>query len=483
MQEDYTKIREQKMEALKKAGMNPYAYKFDCTHSAKEALRLKLGAKKIKIAGRLMLIRDMGRLCFAHIQDDSSRMQIAFNEKEIGKDKYKFFIKNFDLGDFIGVEGEIFKTHKGEKTLLVKKYEVLTKALLPLPEKWHGLQDKEERYRRRYLDLIMNPEVKEVFRKRIKILESLREFFNKRGFLEVDTPMLQPLYGGGAAQPFVSKLNSLDMKVYLTISNELYLKRLIVGGFDKIYSMNRVFRNEGIDSTHNPEFTILETMWAYVDYKSNMDIFEEMVEQTAKKVLGKTKIGYQGKTIELKRPWKRVTMNQAIKKYVGINVEKMSDKELKAFIQEKSLKLKIAFRRGIAIEEIFSELVQPNLIQPTIVYDYPADTSPLAKKKDKKPEIAERFETIINGWEMGNNYSELNNPQELIKAFKEQSEFRKRGDEEAAPYDKDFMEALQIGMPPTSGLGLGVDRLVMLLTDSISIRDVILFPFMRPEKD
>ena len=270
------------------------------------------------------------------------------------------------------------------------------------------------------------------------------------------------------------------MQVYLAVSKELYLKRLIVGGFEKVYEMNKVFRNEGIDTTHNPEFTILETMWGYADYTNNMDLFEEMVEHVAKKVTGKTKVDYQEKEIELKRPWKRMTMRQAIKKYAKIDVNKMSDKELLEFINEKKIKLKVDFRRGISIEEIFSELVQPHLIQPHIIYDYPTDTSPLAKRKEGAPEIAERFEPIINGWEMGNNYSELNEPILLRKIFEEQAEFKKQGDEEAAPYDEDFVNALEIGMPPTSGLGLGVDRLVMLLTNRTSIRDVILFPFMRP---
>jgi len=316
---------------------------------------------------------------------------------------------------------------------------------------------------------------------RERIIKRLREFLDSKGFIEVDTPMLQPIYGGGAAKPFVSELNSLKMRVYLTISNELYLKRLIVGGFEKVYAMNRAFRNEGIDFTHNPEFTLLETMWAYVDYKSNMDLFEEMVEYAAKKVLGKTKIAYQGREIELKRPWKRMTMAEAIKKFAKIDTEKMSDRQLKDFLEKNNLKLKAEFRRGIAIEEIFSEIVQKQLIQPTIIYDYPADTSPLAKKKRGNPKLAERFEPIINGWEMGNNYSELNEPEELKRVFLEQAEFKKRGYEEAAPYDEDFVNALEVGMPPTSGLGLGVDRLVMLFTNQASIRDVILFPFMRPQ--
>ncbi|MEK6889589.1 MAG: lysine--tRNA ligase [Nanoarchaeota archaeon] len=487
-QEQIVGERLKKIEELRKQGINPYPYKFDKKDSSAELqeahkdLKPEKKAKaKAQIAGRITIIRDIGKIIFAVLQDYSGKIQLVLQEPDTSDKKIEFFKKYIDSGDFVGVKGDIFRTKRGELSILVKDLELLSKSIQPLPEKWHGLQDKEERYRKRYLDLIMNPEVKNTFEKRTKILNAIREFLNSKGFMEVDTPILQPIYGGGAAKPFTSELNALKMKVYLSISKELYLKRLIAGGYEKIYELNRIFRNEGIDATHNPEFTMLETMWAYVDYESNMDLFEEMIEFIAKKVLGKTKITYQDQEIELKAPWKRMTMYESIKKYVKINVEKMSDSEIKDFIIEKRIKLKTEFRRGLAIEEIFSELVQPNLIQPTIIYDYPVDTSPLAKKKKDNPELAERFEPFIKGWEMGNNYTELNEPQELKKVFTEQAEFKERGDEEASPYDEDFVNALEVGMPPTSGVGLGVDRLIMLLTNSPSIRDVIFFPFMRPE--
>jgi lysyl-tRNA synthetase class 2 len=479
--------RLRKIKELRSQGINPYPYKFDAKDFAgelqKKYEKLKPEEKRkdgVRVAGRLMSSRDLGKISFGVLRDSTGNIQLLLQDGETDKKVFDFYKKYVDIGDFVGVDGTIFRTKRGELSVVVKKIEILSKSILPLPDKWHGLQDKEERYRKRYLDLIMNPDVTNVFLQRTKVIEALREFLNREGFIEVDTPVLQPLYGGGAARPFVSELNELKMSVYLAVSKELYLKRLIVGGFEKIYEMNRVFRNEGIDATHNPEFTILETMWGFVNYESNMDLFEKMIEHVTKKVTGKTKINYQGKEIEMKSPWKRMTMFEAIKKYTKVDVEKMSDPEIRDFLEEKRIELKSEFRRGLAIEEIFSELVQPELIQPTIIYDYPSDTSPLAKKKPGHPELTERFEPIINGWEMGNNYSEQNDPQELKKAFLEQAEFLKRGDEEAAPYDKDFVNALEVGMPPTSGLGLGVDRLVMLLTDSPSIRDVILFPFMKP---
>lgn len=486
--EEIIKERLKKLEELKKKGINPYPHNFDKKNTCKELQekhkKLGKGKKsrnKTKIAGRVMVIRSFGKIIFADLKDSTGEIQIQLQKGETGKKEIDFFEKYIDKGDFVGVEGGIIKTKRGELTVLVKKLKLLSKSILPLPEKFHGLKDKEERYRRRYLDLIMNPEIKDVFEKRGKIINSIREFLDSKGFTEVQTPMLQPQYGGGAAKPFVTKLESLKMKLYLSISNELYLKRLNVGGFEKIYEMNKVFRNEGIDSYHNPEFTILETMWAYKDYTANMDLFEEMVEYVAKKVLGKTKIEYQGVKINLKRPWKRMTMKEAIKKYAGINIGR-SDKELKKFLKKKKINLDRKFRRGLAIEEIFEKFVQPKLIQPTIIYDYPTDISPLAKPKEENKEITERFEPIINGWEMGNNYTEMNNPEKLKKILLEQAEFKKRGDEEAEPFDKDFIKALRYGMPPTSGLGLGVDRLVMLLTNQPSIRDVILFPFMKPKK-
>ena len=480
--------RLRKLEELRKLGIEPYAYNFDkqdsCQelHEKHEKLEAGRDSKaKVKIAGRIMTIRDIGKLIFADLVDGQGKIQIQLQEPVTDKGVVDFFKKYLDVGDFIGVEGLVTRTKRGELSVLVKKVEILTKAILPLPEKWHGLQDKEERYRKRYLDLIMNPDVKKVFETRAKIIDEIRKFLDKRGYIEIDCPMLQPIYGGGSARPFVTELHALKMPIYLSISTELYLKRLISGGFEKVYTMNRVFRNEGIDATHNPEFTILETMWAYKDYTSNMDLFEEMIEFVVKKVLGKTKINYQGKEIELKRPWQRMTMAESIKKYAKINVEKMSDEELREKIKDLKIELPI-FKRGVAIEELFAALVEHHLIQPTIIYDYPYETCGLAKQKEKNPQLAERFEPFINGWEMGNNYSELNDPKVLEEYWKEQEKNSKL-DAEAQKLDDDFLNMLKIGMPPTTGLGLGVDRLIMLLTNSPSIRDIILFPFMKPKEE
>ncbi|MFH1358574.1 MAG: lysine--tRNA ligase [archaeon] len=468
--------RKRKIKELREQGINPYPHKFDKKFSAEECLKKKVGSS-VKTAGRLMTKRELGRIAFAKLQDFSGQMQIVLQKGETPEKAMNFLKKYIDVGDIIGVEGKIIKTKTGEVSVLVKKLELLAKSILPLPEKFHGLQDKEERYRKRYLDFVMNPDVKKVFETRGKIINEIRDFLNKKGYVEMDIPMLQPIYGGGSARPFETKLHALKMDIYLSISTELYLKRLITGGFEKVYAMNRVFRNEGIDATHNPEFTILETMWAYNDYTANMDLFEEMVETIAKKVLGRTKIDYQGKEIELKRPWKRMTMLESIKKIGKLDAEKMSDAELKKKLKELKVEIPV-FKRGLAIECLFEELVEGKLIQPTIIYDYPYETCGLAKQKEKDKNYAERFEPFINGWEMGNNYSELNDPQVLEEYWKEQEKNSKLNDG-AEKLDEDFLNALKVGMPPTTGLGLGVDRLIMLLTNQPSIRDVILFPFMK----
>ena len=484
--EEIVKEREKKIKELRKQKINPYPYRFDKSHDnlvlQRKFRKLKAGKttrKKVKIAGRVKVIRDIGKLIFVEVEDFSGKIQIQLQKSETPDKVMSFFKKYIDAGDFIGVDGKIIRTNRGELSVLVDKLELLSKSLLPLPEKWHGLQDKEERYRKRYLDLIMNPEIKEVFVKRQETINAIREFLVKKGYLEVDTPVLQPIYGGTNARPFETELNALKMKVYLRVSNELYLKRLIAGGYEKIFEFSKDFRNEGIDATHNPEFTLMETMCAYSSYKENMDLVEEMLEFVAKKVTGKTKINYQGKIINFKRPWKRISMLDSIKKYAKINVKKLSDEKLKDKIKQLGIKLD-GFSRGVAIEEIFSELVEEHLIQPTIVYDYPFETCGLAKPKQDNPEYAERFEPYINGWELGNVYSELNDPRVLEEYWKKQEKASKK-DVEAQRLDEDFLNALKVGMPPTSGVGIGVDRLVMLLTDSASIRDVILFPFMKPE--
>ncbi|PIP29638.1 lysine--tRNA ligase, partial [Candidatus Kuenenbacteria bacterium CG23_combo_of_CG06-09_8_20_14_all_36_9] len=409
------------------------------------------------------------------------KAQIAVKADEVGPEQFKLFQEIFDMGDFIGCEGEVFTTHKGEKTLLVKKFEFLGKALRPLPEKWHGLKDKEMRYRQRYLDLVVNPAVKETFYKRQRTITAIREFLVSQAYTEVETPILQPIYGGTNARPFATQLNALKIDLYLRISNELYLKRLIVGGYEKIFEFSQDFRNEGIDATHNPEFLMMETMCAYTDYKQNMDLLEEMLEFVTKKVCGKVQIEYQGKKIDFARPWQKMSMAESIKKYTGVDLDKIGDDELKEKIKELKIELP-KFSWGMAVAAIFEELCEDKFIQPTIIYDYPFETCGLAKPKANDPRFAERFELFINGWEVSNVYSELNDPQILKKYWQEQ-EKNLTQDAEAQRLDLDFLNALEIGMPPTSGIGIGVDRLVMLLTDSPSIRDVILFPFMKPRNE
>ena len=482
MSENYQneyKTRLKRLLAVKKAGVNPYPSKFD-KQDLVVAIKESADGQQIKTAGRIMTLRLMGKLCFAHLQDFSGKAQIAVKADEVGAESFKFFTENFDLGDFIGCAGEVFTTHKGEKTLLVKKFELLSKALLPLPEKWHGLKDKEIRYRQRYLDLVVNPAVKETFDKRQKTIAVIREFLANKKYTEVETPILQPIYGGTNAKPFATQLNALKMDLYLRISNELYLKRLIVGGYEKIFEFSQDFRNEGIDATHNPEFLMMETMCAYADYQQNMDLLEELLEFVTKKVCGTAQIEYQGKKIDFSRPWQKMSMAESIKKYAGIDLEKMSNDELKKKIKELKIELP-KFSWGMAVAAIFEELCEDRLIQPTIIYDFPFETCGLAKPKANDPRFAERFEPFINGWELGNVYSELNDPQVLKKYWQEQ-EKNLAQDAEAQRLDLDFLNALEVGMPPTSGIGIGVDRLVMLLTNSPSIRDVILFPFMRPRK-
>ncbi len=446
MEDEYIKIRKQKMENLKKAGVNPYAYKFDRTHTSEEALKLKMGTKKVRLAGRLMLIRDMGRLTFAHVQDGLGKIQIALNEKELGKEKYKFFLKNFDIGDFIGVEGEIFKTKKGERTLNVKKYEILTKALRPLPEKWHGLKDTEERYRKRYLDLIFNKEAKEKFIIRDKVLKFLSGFLESKGFMGVETPILHPIAGGALAKPFETEYGAYDTDVYLRIAPELYLKRLLVGGFEKVYEMGKCFRNEGVDANHNPEFTILEFYWAYADYEDLMKLTEEMFNKMVREIFGRNHISFQGKKIRFTKPFSRKTFSQLTK-------GKMSD-------------------------EAFKEAIK-KIDQPTFITDHPIELKPLAKK-NKDGKTAQSIQLIIGGLELINAYSELNDPMDQLDRFLEQDRQRKKGEEEAHEIDMDYVEALEYGMPPAAGWGLGVDRFIKLLTDSDTLREILLFPFMKP---
>jgi lysyl-tRNA synthetase class 2 len=480
-----TKQRKEKLNYLKKQGINPYAYSFDKKNNSKNILdkfkKLKKGEltkTKVSIAGRIMTLRAMGKASFAHIQDNKGRIQIYITQDNVGKRNYNLF-KKLDIGDIIGVKGIVFKTKLGETSIKVNEIKLLTKSLIPLPEKWHGLKDTELRYRQRYLDLIVNPKVKEIFIKRSKIIQAIREFLVKKGFTEVETPILQPVYGGTNARPFKSYLNDLKMNVYMRISNELYLKKLIVGGYEKIFEFSIDFRNEGIDATHNPEFLLMETMWAYADYMDNMDLFEEMIEYIAKKVFGTMVVDYQGKKFNFKRPWKRMTMIESIKKFAKIDVNKLNEKELKKILKKNKIEYKNDWSWGHCVNALFEEIVEEKLIQPTIIYDFPKESCPLAKIHRENPRLVERFEPYVNGWEMGNVYTELNDPEILRKNWEEQEKQYRKGDVEAQKIDKDFLRALEIGMPPTSGLGIGVDRWVMLFTNSPSIKEVIMFPFMK----
>ena len=486
-EQEIIKERLRKISELKKKGIEVYGYFFDKKDSAedlqKKFSKLKNGQttkNKAKIAGRVLVVRDMGKINFVTLQDSSGKIQVILQQDKTSEKIIDFFKKYIDSGDFIGVSGKIVRTKRGELSVLANKIELLSKALLPLPEKWHGLQDKEERYRKRYLDLIMNPEAKKVFIVKTKVINAIREFLNEKGFTEVETPTLQPLYGGASARPFTTELNALKMQLYLRISNELYLKRLIVGDMEKVYEFAKDFRNEGIDATHNPEFTQVEIYEAYKDYNDMMNLCQEIFKYVAKKILGKTIIEYQGKKINLGK-WQKITMLGAIKKYAKINAEKMQDEELIKFAAKNNIQLK-SHRRGLVIAAIFEHFCEQHLIQPTIIYDYPEETTPLCKAKrgyKGKTKLVERFEPYINGWELGNAYSELNDPQVQKKLLEEQARELSAGDAEANPYDKDFVEAMEHGFPPTGGIGLGIDRIVMLLTNSPSIRDVILFPFMK----
>ncbi len=485
-----TKERIRKIRELKEKGINPYPHHFEKKDNAADLQekhkKLKNDEKakdKAKIAGRIMSIRDLGKIAFAVLRDGTGDIQIVLQEKETDEKLREFVKKYVDVGDFIGVEGTIFRTKRGELSILANKITILSKSTSPLPEKWHGLQDKEERYRRRYLDLVMNPKVRDVFEKREKILDAIREFLKLRGFKEVDTPFLQTIYGGANAKPFKTHLNTLDIDLFLAVSPELYLKRLIVGGYDKVFTIARNFRNEGIDRWHNPEFTMMELYQAYADYNDMMDLFEDIYVYAAKKVNGTTKINYQGKVIDFKKPWKRMTMAQAIKKFAGIDVEKMTDRELFDFIKKHNVEKK-GETWGWAVQSIFEHFCEEKLEQPTHITDHPLETTPLCKlhRKDKLCRLIERFEPYCMGAELGNCYSELNNPILQRTLLEEQQKALSEGNEEANPYDEDFVNALEYGMPPTGGMGMGIDRMIMLLTGQDSIKDVIMFPFMKPEK-
>ena len=479
------RIRLEKLAQLKEEGKNPYEItKFEVTNNAK-SIRDNFEAlenQNVSLAGRITSWRDMGKANFIDIRDGSDRMQVYIKIDEIGEEAFKEF-KTWDLGDIIGVEGFVFRTRRGEISVHAKSVKLLSKSLLPLPEKWHGLKDKEERYRKRYLDLIANPEVKDTFVARSLILREIRNYLDGLGYLEVDTPVLHTLEIGAAARPFVTHHNALDIDMYLRIETELYLKRLIVGGFDRVYEVGRIFRNEGMDATHNPEFTSIEMYQAYTDYFGMMDLIENMYRTVTLKICGTDTVTYQGKEIAVGKPWERLTMIEAVKKYAGVDYNDWAtDEDARATAKAKDVELEKAnATKGDVLIAFFEAFVEDNLIQPTIVYDYPVENSPLAKRKPSDPAFTERFEYFINGCEFGNAFSELNDPIDQRERFAKQVE-EKRKQGANAEIDEDFITALEYGLPPTGGLGMGLDRFVMLLTDSASIRDVLLFPTMKPEK-
>lgn len=479
------RVRLEKLDALKAAGKDPYTltqYPVSIKNAEIRERFDELENQDVAIAGRIMSWRDMGKANFIDIRDSSDRMQVYVKIDEIGEENFAEF-KKWDLGDIVGIKGFVFKTRRGEISVHAKEITLLSKSLLPLPEKWHGLKDKEERYRKRYLDLIANPEVKDVFVKRSKILSEVRRFLDGHGYVEVDTPVLLPLEIGAAARPFKTHHNALDIDMYLRIETELYLKRLIVGGFDKVYEVGRIFRNEGMDATHNPEFTTIEMYQAYMNYTQMMDLIEELYRTVTLNVCGTDTVTYQGKEIAVGKPWERLTMIEAVKKYAGVDYyDWADDAAARAAAKEKGVEdgVNENSTKGDVLIAFFEAFVEDNLIQPTIVYDYPVENSPLAKRKPEFPAFTERFEYFINGTEFGNAFSELNDPIDQKERFVKQVTAKRALGGNDAQVDEDFITALEYGLPPTAGLGFGLDRLVMLLTDSASIRDVLLFPTMKP---
>lgn len=476
-------IRRDKMAELRAKGIDPFGQRYIRTNYVHEVSGNfeKFEGQEISVAGRIMAKRVMGKASFAHIQDSSGKIQIYVRLNDVGKEVYDLFIK-LDIGDFIGVRGKVFKTKMGEITVSAEEVVVLSKSLRPLPEKWHGLKDVELRYRQRYVDLIVNPEVRDTFVLRSKIIAHIRKRLDQRGFLEVETPMMQPIAGGANARPFVTYHNTLDMNLYMRIAPELYLKRLLVGGFENVYEINRNFRNEGISTKHNPEFTMLELYQAYADYHDMMEITEDLISTAAQEVLGSTKIIYEDTEIDYSTPWNRITMLDAVKQYSGLDFDSLRE-EGAAYRAAKEAGFKVQPTDSWAsiLYMIFEEKVETNLIQPTFVLDFPIEISPLAKRKAGRPELTDRFELYIYGREIANAFSELNDPIDQKNRFLNQMEQRDSGDDEAHMMDEDYVNALEYGMPPAGGLGIGIDRIVMLLTNSSSIRDVILFPLMKPK--
>jgi len=477
-------VRRQKLSELQSKGQDPFhTVKYEVTHRTVDLINTfdELDGKTVSIAGRLMAKRGMGKSSFCDLYDRDGKIQLFVKINDLGDEVYDEF-KKLDIGDIIGVKGVVFKTRMGEISVRVSEYILLSKSLRPLPEKFHGLKDTDIRYRQRYLDLIVNPEVRKTFILRSKIISTIRSFLNDRGFLEVDTPLLNTIPGGAAARPFITHHNTLDIDLYLRISPELYLKRLIVGGLEKVYEMGRMFRNEGMSVKHNPEFTLLELYEAFTDYKGMMELTENLITHVAKEVLGTTEIEYQEQKIDLSIPWTRMTMTDAVKKYAGVDFDSLSYDEAVSLAREKGIELSGNIFKGEILNMFFEKFAEANLIQPTFIMDYPVEVSPLTKRKPDKPELTERFELFITGREMANAYSELNDPIDQKERFLAQVKKREQGDEEANMMDEDYITSLEHGLPPTGGLGIGIDRLIMLLTDSYSIRDVLLFPTMKPKE-
>lgn len=482
-------VRQKKLQGLISSGENPFKSTFRRTHLVapiidkyKDIGSGETTGEHVVIAGRLMAKREHGKASFAVIKDGSASLQLYLTIDKLGERAYHGFLE-LDIGDFVGVSGLVFKTKRGELSVEVEKFELLTKSLRPLPEKWHGLTDVETRFRQRYLDLIMNPEVNKTFIIRGQIIKVIREYLEGEGFLEVETPMLQSIPGGAAAQPFITHHQALGIDLYLRIAPELYLKRLVIGGMERVYEINRNFRNEGMSVKHNPEFTMLELYQAYADYRDMMDLTERLIKHALNEVKGGLKLTYQGKELDFSGDWQRMTLLEAIKQTTGLNVSfELSLEELKQVAKKKGIQGEKHWGKGKVIFELFERLVEPEIIQPTFVLDYPLEVSPLARKHPRDPELTERFELIISGREIANAFSELTDPLDQRQRFEAQAPAMEAGDEEAQRLDKDFIRALEYGMPPTGGLGIGIDRLVMLLTDAYSIREVLLFPQLRPEK-
>ena len=477
------KVRRDKLAQLQEEGENPFdVTTYNQEYHTDEIIENfeEMEGKQVSIAGRLMSERVMGKASFFDLRDRNGKIQLYVTRDDMGEEVYKKF-KKLDIGDIVGVTGEVFRTQKGEISVRTNGYTLLSKSLLPLPEKFHGLRDTDLRYRQRYVDLIMNPDVKRTFEIRSKVITGIRNYLDSRGYMEVDTPILNTIPGGATARPFITHHNTLDIDMYMRIAPELYLKRLIVGGFERVYEMGRQFRNEGMDVKHNPEFTTMEVYQAYTDYEGMMNLTEDMISTVAQEVLGTTKVTFQGTEIDLSPGWARMTMIESIRKFAGVDfAETTTDAEAEAMAKSVGIEVEKGMTRGEIINLAFEEKVEDNLVQPTFIYEYPVEVSPLAKRYKDNPAFTERFEVFILGSEYGNAFSELNDPIDQKGRFMDQVAKREKGDEEANMMDEDFVTALEYGLPPTGGLGIGIDRLVMLLTDSYSIRDVLLFPTMKP---